>query len=575
MGQRDWTEMSHKVSPSTLHKKEICTASHQESLGENESSEAIRQEVPPKKCSPVPEVTLCHASQMGLTRIKTKIIPFSSWLCRVLKHMLMCWTIHKAWRSESGTDPGEFVISEQINELEPPDPAPLEISACTSEYVFMPSPHNIFTHKVQLESPPVEQTSMTYTVTGYPHVGYSVHSRSRRTACLLPRSRSTSALRPEKSRSLTRSASLLDMFLKDFEHFTPDVTVGGKRETYRLQCFRAGRYQCTVTGLVFHMDGEGDVRYGIIPWDLSLLAQHHKKPAGPLFDIQCDKPSMRQLHLPHCEIPSMGGSSRLLVAHMSGEGMEVVTPQKTTDTHVIANISGFSAFGLMRSEDMPRLPIRALVLVFLISESPSVLNVLLVPENEVVDEVIRVRSRRNPNEGFVNTISECILVPEQLYVLTSPLGDLLRIQPSSATFYDDPRRNYMNSFQVLGIDNMDTIHLALREYDNPQGHVWHAEVPLRHAVQHHSGFTVEDLRNAWSGFVHRVSRPVLGTLVDRLFQERYLSECERDKMDQECDKRRKARDVLKKMINLNQQARKRFVTLLREEDPHFAATLGW
>ncbi|XP_061777368.1 NACHT, LRR and PYD domains-containing protein 1b allele 1-like isoform X2 [Nerophis ophidion] len=573
MGQRDWTEMSHE--------KEICTASHQECLGEKESSEAIGQEVPPKKCSPVPDVTLCHASQMGLTRIKTKIIPFSSWLSRVLKHLLMCVTIHKEWHSEPGTDPGEFVFSEQINELEPPDPAPLcsdpllEISACASEYVFLPSPHNVFTHEVQVESLPVEQTSMTYSVTGYPHVGYSVHNQSRRPACLLPRSHSTSVLRPEKSKSLTRSASLIDMFLKDFEHFTPDVTVGGKRETYRLECFRAGRYQCTVTGLVFHMDGEGDVRYGVIPWDLSLLAQHHKKPAGPLFDIQCDKPSMRQLHLPHCEIPSMGGCSRLLVAHVSGEGMEVVTPQKTTDTHVIANITGFSAFGLMRSEDTLRLPIRALVLVFLISEPPSVLNVLLVSDNEVVDEVIRVRSRRNPNEAFVNTISGCTLVPEQRYVLTSPLGDMLRIQPSSAAFCDDLRRNFMNSFQVLGTDNMDTINLALREYDNPQGHVWYAEVPLRHAVQHHYGFTVEDLRNAWSGFVHRVSRPVLGTLVDRLFQEKFLSASERDQMDQECDKRRKARAVLKKMINLNQQARERFVTLLREEDPHLAATLGW
>ncbi|XP_054621706.1 uncharacterized protein LOC129174112 [Dunckerocampus dactyliophorus] len=503
-----------------------------------------------------------------------------------LKHFLICITNHNLQPSEPGNNPAivDFVNSEPSNDQDPPDPGPLyqdecsnslpEISASTSEHVFLPSPYNIITHEVWLETPPVQQPPVTYTVTAYPHVGYLAHSRSRRTACLLPRSHSTSELRPEKSNSLTRSASLVDMFLKDFEHFTPDVTLGGEKATYRLQCFRAGRYQCTVTGLVFDMDGEGDVCYGTIPWKLSLLAQHHKKPAGPLFDIQCDKPSVRQLHLPHCEIPSTGGHRHLSVAHVRGEGIELITPQETTDTHVIANIMGFSAFGLMRDEDAPRLPIQALVLVFLIPEPPSVLNVLLVPENEVVDEVIRIRSGRNPSEGFVNTISECILVPQQQYILTTTLGELLRIQPNRATFYDSPRRNFMNSFQVLGIDNLDTIHLTLREHDNLEGHVWYAEVPLRHAVHRRRGVVVEDLRNAWTGFVNRVSRAVLETLVDRLFEEGFLNENERDEIHEVRMRRRKARAVMGRVINIGPRACTRFITLLREEDPHVSATLG-
>nr|XP_057916283.1 uncharacterized protein LOC131108888 [Doryrhamphus excisus] len=538
----------------------------------------------------VPEVTLRQACdlQMGLTQVKRRRrrISFGSWLGRVLKHVLMCMTNHDLRPSEPSNNPADVDFNTTpSNDQDQPDPGPLcqhecseplpEISASTSEHVFMASPYNVITHEVQLETPPVEQPAVTYTVTAYPHVAYLAHSRSRRTACLLPRSHSTSEMRPEKSNSLTQSASLMDMFLRDFEHFTPDITLGGEKETYRLQCFRAGRYQCTVTGLVFHMDGEGDVRYGIIPWDMSLLTQHHKKPAGPLFDIQCDKPSVRQLHLPHCEIPSMGGCCYLSVAHIRAEGIELISPQEITDTHVIANVMGFSAFGLMRSEDAPRLPIQALVLVFLIPEPQSVLNVLLVPENTVVDEIIRIRRRRNPSEGFVNTISECILVPQQQYTLTTTLGDLLRIQPNRATFYDGPRKNCMNSFQVLGMDmDMDTIHLTLRELDHPNDHVWYAEIPLRLPIHRRPGSAVEDLKNVWSGFVKRVSSPVLDTLVDHLFEEGFINASERDEMYKKPTRERKARAVIRRVINIGSSACIRFITLLREEDPHVSDTLG-
>lgn len=86
-------------------------------------------------------------------------------------------------------------------------------------------------------------------------------------------------------------------------------------------------YQCSVTGLVFLMKAEGDVVHRTVPWNRRLLAQHHKNPAGPLFDIKCQQQSVCQLHLPHCEIISTGGGQFLQVAHVNDEGIEFINPQ--------------------------------------------------------------------------------------------------------------------------------------------------------------------------------------------------------------------------------------------------------
>ncbi|CAB1344199.1 unnamed protein product, partial [Coregonus sp. 'balchen'] len=63
------------------------------------------------------------------------------------------------------------------------------------------------------------------------------------------------------------------------------------------------------------MEGEGEVLYRTVPWDRRLLAQSGKRPAGPLFNIDCPQKSVCQLHLPHCQIHSGGGCDFLSVAH--------------------------------------------------------------------------------------------------------------------------------------------------------------------------------------------------------------------------------------------------------------------
>ncbi|XP_071209387.1 NACHT, LRR and PYD domains-containing protein 3-like isoform X3 [Salvelinus alpinus] len=87
-------------------------------------------------------------------------------------------------------------------------------------------------------------------------------------------------------------------------HFEPEIYSHEGKGAYRFQCPSAGLFQCSITGLVFRMEGEGEVLYRTVHWDRRLLSQSGKRPAGPLFNIDCPQKSVCQLHLPHCQIHS-------------------------------------------------------------------------------------------------------------------------------------------------------------------------------------------------------------------------------------------------------------------------------
>ncbi|XP_042174826.1 uncharacterized protein LOC112241595 isoform X2 [Oncorhynchus tshawytscha] len=107
-----------------------------------------------------------------------------------------------------------------------------------------------------------------------------------------------------------------ERFPEDFEPEDYDQEDNG---TYRFQCPSAGLFQCSITGLVFRMEGEGEVLYRTVHWDRRLLSQRGKRPAGPLFMFRCLKGSVSQLHLPHCQMHSGGGCDFLSVAHVTDD----------------------------------------------------------------------------------------------------------------------------------------------------------------------------------------------------------------------------------------------------------------
>ncbi|XP_062297269.1 NACHT, LRR and PYD domains-containing protein 1b allele 3-like [Scomber scombrus] len=413
--------------------------------------------------------------------------------------------------------------------------------------------------------------------------------RSRRDSSCLPCSHSDPSLSQinlAKNRNFTRAESLPDMLLKDsFEEFTPDITVDENEETYRFHCSCPGLYQCSVTGLVFHMEGEGDMVYRIVPWNHRLLAQHHKKPAGPLFDIKCLQQSVCQLHLPHCEICSTGGCEFFSVAHVNDEGIEFITPHKITETHVIINITEFSGFGNVKDKDSPPDPVRALVLLFYRPptdpDPESVLNVLLLPKNVVLRDVLRMRKKLVGDERYIDTSPHCKLIPKQEYTLsTSPEDDSVLVQPTDAEFDEESYDNYFPSFQV----NLETIMRYMKLFlteTNSSHCVWERRVCLlstgvrkpcgQSALTSPSNERLMDIRIC---FIDGISGPVLKSLLDKLLQEKVITEPERESAEVMQNIRDKARFVIDTVRKKGEAASSEMIEFLCEVDPFLCEHLG-
>ncbi|XP_067434666.1 caspase recruitment domain-containing protein 8-like [Thunnus thynnus] len=413
--------------------------------------------------------------------------------------------------------------------------------------------------------------------------------RSRKDSSCLPRPHSKSSLSQINSannKNLTQAKSLSDMLLKDiFEEFTPDITVDENEETYRFHWSRPGLYQCSVTSLVFHMEGEGDVVYRIVAWNCRLLAQHHKKPAGPLFDIKCLQQSVCQLHLPHCEIRSTGGCEFLSVAHVDDEDIEFITPHQITETHVIINITGFSGFGNVKDENSPPDPVRAMVLLFYRPptdpDPESVLNVLLLPKNVVLRDVLRTRKKLVGDERYIETPAHCKLLPKQEYTLsTSPEDDSVLVQPTEAEFDEESYNNYVSSFQVNLEKIMKNIKLFLRGTNSSQS-VWERKVCLLSTGVRRtcgpSALTLpsnERLMDIRTCFIDGISGPVLKSLLDKMFEKKVITDSERESADEMQNKSDKARFVIDTVRKKGEAASSEMIEFLCEVDPFLCEHLG-
>ncbi|XP_028288102.1 uncharacterized protein LOC114452827 [Parambassis ranga] len=404
-------------------------------------------------------------------------------------------------------------------------------------------------------------------------------------SCSRPRSASwSSPSQPGSDRTLRRAASLSDMKSESsLEEFTPEFWEDGDDEVYSFHCSCPGLFRCSVTGLVFHMQGGGDVFYRLVPWDRSLLAPHHKKPAGPLFDIKCPQQCVSQLHLPHCEIRSTGGCGFLSVVHLKGDGVEFIPPHRVTDTHVIINITGFSAYGNVKDEDSPPDPVQALVLLFYRPpEDPdltSFLSVLLLPRNIVLRDVLRTRMERDGKERFIETSSNCKLQPKQLYTLsTDPEDDLILVQPTEAEFDEDYDNNYIPVFQVILEKIFKPIKLLLKDSESSHS-VWERRVYLQSTgVSRSSGSTGlrphERLRDVRSSFIEKISAPVLSSLLDKLLEKKVLTDAERESAEEKPNRRDRAGSVIDTVRRKGEAASSELIHFLCEVDPFLCEHLG-
>uniref|UniRef100_A0A668RNJ9 Uncharacterized protein n=1 Tax=Oreochromis aureus TaxID=47969 RepID=A0A668RNJ9_OREAU len=377
----------------------------------------------------------------------------------------------------------------------------------------------------------------------------------------------------------TRAASSPDMKLKEF---TPAIAADDSDdETYLFQCSSAGLYQCSVTGLVFVMKGEGDVVYRTVPWNRRLLAQHHKKPAGPLFDIKCEQQSVCQLHLPHCEIISTGGGQFLQVAHVNDEGIEFITPHQITESHIVINITGFSGYGNVRDENSPPDPVQALVLLFyklpVDSDLTSFLSVLLLPKNVVLRDVLHTRKKLVGDERYIETSPHCKLHPKQVYTLSAvPEVDSVLVQPTEAEFDEESYDNYFPSFQVILERNMNNIQLFIRDSISSTS-MWQRQVYiLPSRVKSFCGQTPPNdrLLNVRSCFIDGISAPVLNSLLDKLLEKKVITDAEREEADVMQNRSSRARFVIDTVRKKGEAAGSQMIEFLSELDLLLCEHLG-
>ncbi|XP_073712136.1 NACHT, LRR and PYD domains-containing protein 1 homolog isoform X4 [Misgurnus anguillicaudatus] len=249
-----------------------------------------------------------------------------------------------------------------------------------------------------------------------------------------------------------KSSSTAQTCLEDADVFTPkyidqDETKG--TNTHRFVSPHAGQFQCSLTNLVFVMEGKGEVLYKIVPWDPRLLdGLGQMKLAGPLYNIDCFEGSISQLHLPHCEILSEENKVSLAVAHITGDNVEVLQPLKVSSTHVIINITEFSLFGLIKKIIFPECPVQSQVLLFVrplsVKRKEKILDVHLLPVTVPVSEV----QSQHKETVYIKTTSICHLIPGRQYSLCcQPEG--FEVQPQGQMFECNFGPNYHPTFEVF------------------------------------------------------------------------------------------------------------------------------
>ncbi|XP_036417908.1 uncharacterized protein LOC118801650 [Colossoma macropomum] len=250
--------------------------------------------------------------------------------------------------------------------------------------------------------------------------------------------------------------------------FSPEMTEKDlviENNSFRFQCPHAGQFQCQFTSLVFELEGKGELQYRIDSWGTHLLdGISQMKPAGPLYSIDCFEVSISHLHLPHCEILSEGNQAELVVAHFTGDNVEVIQPLKVTSTHVIISIQGLSLLGLLKNMFYAG-PVSAQVLLFYKEitgkQSKKKLHIHLLPRNVPVEEV----EKRHKSSIYFDTSSTCQLIPGRKY---KPSCDPYKPQPKSATFECDYGPNYHPTFVVF----FDTEDFTVSLLDEDGLEVW-------------------------------------------------------------------------------------------------------
>ncbi|KAM9412114.1 uncharacterized protein ACWYII_026470 isoform 3-T3 [Salvelinus alpinus] len=268
--------------------------------------------------------------------------------------------------------------------------------------------------------------------------------------------RGSTAVREETSKVFSKTKPII-------KEFDPEIVeeVEESKMSYRFQCGFRGKFQCRATGLVFGMREPGTVEYSVDHWDMHMLADTDSELACPVFKISCPEGHMYQLHLLHCET-EVYAAEALSVAHICSNSVEILVPNRVTDSHVIININGLSRWTLYRHKPKTKKRINGQVLLFLelnITEGQHRLWVYLLPRNVPYTEVMK----RNKKLEFIRACSDCYLRPEARYRVTSDLEQGFSVHPKEKYLHIHSGPDQHATFTVFLDSKVTKLKLMIHE----------------------------------------------------------------------------------------------------------------
>uniref|UniRef100_A0A3B3S6E5 FIIND domain-containing protein n=1 Tax=Paramormyrops kingsleyae TaxID=1676925 RepID=A0A3B3S6E5_9TELE len=299
--------------------------------------------------------------------------------------------------------------------------------------------------------------------------------------------------------------------------FIPDVVETSNMREYRFQMKHPGRFFCCVTGLVFVMKSSGEVTYSFCSWEKAPKTPGSWRLAGPHITIECPQGILKELHLPHCE---MSADDNLAVAHVTKDNMEILQPQKVTDTHVVISITDLSIFVLIKRKILPKVKGQVLLLQ---RPGDKILNVFLLPANVPPDQVHQQEQQKQ--NILIHTSSKCKFKHKELYRMSSDHEAIRWIQPKNEEFEYSFDQTIYPTFEVFLERDEGMVELSILE-DRSGKDVWQRIVILKGAVPPspsttHSGVAfVAQHRDA---IIQRVSLidPILDNLHKHIEGEKY------------------------------------------------------
>lgn len=205
----------------------------------------------------------------------------------------------------------------------------------------------------------------------------------------------------------------------------------------------------------------------------------------------------------------------------------------------------------------------------------SVLSVLLVPMTVVIRHVKRTRSELIGEEMYIDIPLRYSLFPNQVYTLSAvPDDDLIVVQPNEAEFHEEHLNSSVPSFQVIFNRVITDVNLSLT-HQSSSSCVWKSEVCLLpNRVRTLSLPPNEKLLNVWSSFIKGISGSVLSSLMDKLLEERVITDAEREEANVMPNRSDRARFVIDTVRNKGESATSQMIESRCELDSFFCEYVG-